>query len=225
MGLSSHHSDPCDRQRPSSSILARKAYVAHNPPPGYLPTLTSPLGLPDSPHADPNNTQSNWSFPYLAPARSSTPSLVSTSEIAPCEQRARLFAFRLHHLSKQTRFPHILFGFLSRKDSPQSNAQFSHCLVKLQRINSDQSISTAAQNPLMGRKRRVDNNVKSTSENLFPRKQIGVVLHADKPHSSEIALAMATPNSTGGIQGRKCMQIEFQIGSQGFIELLGPRLL
>lgn len=32
-----------------------------------------------------------------------------------------------------------------------------------------------------------------------------------KPHSSEIVLAMVTPNSTGGIQGGKCMQIEFSL--------------
>lgn len=53
--------------------------------------------------------------------------------------------------------------------------------------------------------------MKNASVNLFPRKQIGVLLHAYKPHSSEIVLAMVTPNSTRGIQGRKCMQIEFSL--------------
>jgi len=57
----------------------------------------------------------------------------------------------------------------------------------------------------------MDNNMKNASVNLFPRKKIGVLLHAYKPHSSEIVLAMVTPNSTGGIQGRKCMQIEFSL--------------
>lgn len=53
--------------------------------------------------------------------------------------------------------------------------------------------------------------MKNASVNLFPSKQIGVFLHAYKPHSSEIVLAMVTPNSTGGIQGGKCMQIEFSL--------------
>lgn len=68
--------------------------------------------------------------------------------------------------------------FSSRKDSPQSSALFSYCLVKLrQRINSDQRASTAARNPPMGRERRrgVDNKTKNVPVNLFPRKQIGVV--------------------------------------------------
>lgn len=50
--------------------------------------------------------------------------------------------------------------------------------------------------------------MKNTSVNLFPRKQIGVLVHASKPRGSEIVLAMVTPNSTRGIEGRKCMQIE-----------------
>lgn len=57
----------------------------------------------------------------------------------------------------------------------------------------------------------VDNNMKNASVNLFPRKKIGVLLLVYKPHSSEIVLAMVTPNSTRGIQGRKCMQIEFSL--------------
>lgn len=57
----------------------------------------------------------------------------------------------------------------------------------------------------------MDNNMKNASVNLFPSKQIGVFLHAYKPQSSETVLAMVTPNSTRGIQGGKCMQIEFSL--------------
>lgn len=119
-----------------------------------------------------------------------------------------LFALGPHHLAPLSVTPS------EREASSPERAQLLHCLVELhQRINSDQRVSTAAQNPLMGRKGGggVDNNMKNASVNLFPRRQIGVLQHAHKPHSSEIVLAMVTPNSTRGIQGRKCMQIEFSL--------------